>query len=64
MLAAKAVGIDSCPMIGFKKDELIEELHIPSRYLPVMMITLGYGIASARDTIRLPLEEIVIKETL
>ncbi|MFD2446499.1 nitroreductase family protein [Bacillus sp. CGMCC 1.16607] len=65
MLAAKNYGIDSCPMIGFKEDELRNELHIPDRYIPVMMITLGYQLDSTvpHSTIRLPLDDYLFEET-
>jgi nitroreductase len=63
MLVARSLGIDSCPMIGFKEDELRESFQIPARYVPVMLITLGYGREEAHPTIRLPLEDVVRYET-
>jgi nitroreductase len=63
MLVAKSFGIDSCPMIGFKEAELCESFQIPTRYVPVMLITLGYGKEEAHQTIRLPLEDVVHYET-
>lgn len=63
MLAAKAKGYDTCPMGGFDSDRLVEALHIPERYVPVMMITAGITKESAHKTTRLPLEEIVIHES-
>jgi nitroreductase len=63
MLVSKSFGIDSCPMIGFKEEELRESFHIPSRYIPVVIVTLGYGITPAYPTIRLPLEEVITYET-
>ncbi|MCK9911036.1 nitroreductase family protein, partial [Microbacteriaceae bacterium K1510] len=63
LLAAHSLGIDSCPMVGFKKEELRRELSIPGRYVPVVLITLGYGIKPAHETIRLPLEDLVIQES-
>jgi nitroreductase len=63
MLVAKSLGIDSCPMIGFNEVELRESFNIPTEFVPVMMITLGYGVESAHPTIRLPLEDIVTYET-
>lgn len=63
MLVAKSFGIDSCPMIGFKEAELRASFQIPARYVPVMLITLGYGREEAHPTIRLPLEDVVRYET-
>ncbi len=64
MLAAKSLGIDSCPMIGFKPQEFADAFHIPDRYVPVMLICLGYGVRDAHATIRLPLEEAVYFECM
>lgn len=63
MLVAKAKGYDTCPMGGFQSHKLVEVLHIPDRFVPVMMITMGIASAPARSTTRLPLDEIVIHET-
>jgi putative NAD(P)H nitroreductase len=41
MLVAKEKGWDTCPMIGFKPDELQAALGIPDRFVPVMLITIG-----------------------
>ena len=62
MLAAKAKGIDSCPIGGYLPQALIEELNIPARYMPNMLITLGYAEKPAHQTGRFPLEHIVIEE--
>jgi nitroreductase len=62
MLAAKAHGIDSCPMGGFHPVTLREELNIPDRFIPVLMISLGYAEAPAHRTTRFPLDQFVIKE--
>ncbi|MCF6094640.1 nitroreductase family protein [Microaerobacter geothermalis] len=63
MLAAKANDIDTCPMGGFDPVALREELNIPDRYIPVLMITLGYAEKPAHQTSRFPLEEVVIHES-
>jgi nitroreductase len=62
MLIAKSFGIDSCPMIGFKEKELRESFQIPTRYIPVMIITLGYGIQEVHQSIRLPLDAVTSYE--
>ncbi|WP_373460415.1 GNAT family N-acetyltransferase [Paenibacillus sp. V4I7] len=41
MLTAKEQGWDTCPMIGFEADKLIEALQLEERYVPVMLITIG-----------------------
>lgn len=63
MLAAKGLGVESGPMGGFNAVGLREELRIPSRYVPVLMITLGYGAEQAHATPRFPVDEVVIRET-
>lgn len=63
MLACKAKGYDSCPMVGFQKEPLIEALRIPERYIPVMMITAGVAREPAKQTLRLPLDQIVIHDS-
>jgi len=37
MLAAKAIGLDSCPMGGFNADAFVEAFNVPCRYIPVML---------------------------
>ncbi|MCH5584564.1 nitroreductase family protein [Shimazuella sp. AN120528] len=63
MLALKSRGYDSVPMGGFQADQLIEELRIPERYIPIMMIAAGIATAPAYKTIRFPIEDIVIHES-
>ncbi|NOU85088.1 nitroreductase family protein [Paenibacillus sp. LMG 31460] len=41
MLTAKEQGWDTCPMIGFEADKLIEALELEERFVPVMLITIG-----------------------
>ncbi|KQX64690.1 nitroreductase family protein [Paenibacillus sp. Root444D2] len=41
LLTAKDQGWDTCPMIGFEADKLIEALQIDERYVPAMLITIG-----------------------
>jgi nitroreductase len=42
MNTATALGLVTGPMIGFDQDKLRELFHISDRYLPVIMITVGY----------------------
>lgn len=62
MLAAKAHGVDTGPMGGFDPEAVREVLNVPSRYLPVMLVTMGYARETVPDTIRLPLDETVVEE--
>lgn len=63
MLAAKAKGYDTCPIGGFDREKFVEEFRVPDRYAPVMLITIGKAAAPARPTTRLPLDQVVVKES-
>lgn len=41
MLAAKATGWDTCAIGGFNPQALMEEFNVSSRYVPIMLITIG-----------------------
>ena len=43
MLAAEAKGLVSGPMGGFDRVALAREFNIPERYVPVMLIAVGYA---------------------
>lgn len=60
MLAAKALGYDSCPMIGFDPAKVAEIIRLPENHLIGMMITVGKALkpAHARGG-QLPREEVV-----
>lgn len=45
MLAAEAKGLASGPMIGFDPAGVRREFQIPERYVPVMLLTVGYATA-------------------
>lgn len=63
MLAAKAKGIDSCPMGGFNPEALVEVLKVPERYIPVLLVSLGYAENPAHASARLDFDEIVVHES-
>ncbi|WP_270179991.1 nitroreductase family protein [Alkalihalobacillus sp. CinArs1] len=63
MLAAKAKGYDTIPMGGFNPQALIDEFNIPSRYVPVMLISIGKAAAEAHASARFPVERVVIKDS-
>ncbi|PYI51002.1 nitroreductase family protein [Paenibacillus flagellatus] len=58
MLVAKARGYDTVPMGGFSPEKLIEEFDIPSRYVPVMLISVGKGAAPGFPKARLTVDEV------
>jgi nitroreductase len=60
MLAAKAKGLDSCPMGGFDAAKLVDAFNIPPRYVPVMLVAVGKAAAPARPSDRFPVEQTVI----
>jgi nitroreductase len=59
MLAAKASGLDTCPMGGFDKKKFVEEFKIEERYIPVMLVVVGKAAKPAYASSRLPLADVV-----
>lgn len=43
MLAAEGMGLASCPMTGFRTDEVVEQFSLGADELPVMLVTVGYA---------------------
>ena len=41
MLAAKQMGLDSCPMVGFEYDKLANVINLPENHMIVMMVVVG-----------------------
>ncbi len=63
MLAAKAMGYDSCPMIGFEPDKVAELINLPDDHMVGMLIAVGRGTKPAWPKPgQLPLEEVVIRD--
>jgi nitroreductase len=60
MLAAKAEGIDSCPITGYDAQAIRDILEIPERYIPTLLVTLGYASEPAHGSARFPVEQILI----
>ena len=62
MLAAKAMGYDSCPMIGFDIDKVAELIGLPEDHVMGPMVAIGKG---TKDTWpkpgQLSLDEVVIE---
>lgn len=61
MLAAKAMGYDSCPMVGFDFDKVAELINLPADHAIAMFVVVGKSIKEARPRGgQLPLEEVMI----
>lgn len=62
MLAAKAMGYDTCPMIGFDPQAVAELIQLPPNHVIGMMITLGKALQPARERGgQLPLDQVLIR---
>ncbi|MCB1532756.1 MAG: nitroreductase family protein [Alphaproteobacteria bacterium] len=48
MLAARAMGYESCPMIGFDSEAVGELINLPSDHVVCMIVVVGKGIEPAR----------------
>lgn len=61
MLAAKEMGYDSCPMMGFDIEGLAQIIKLPEDYILGPMVAIGKGIKPARPKAgQLSLEELII----
>jgi len=49
MLAARQMGLDSCPMVGFEYDELAEIINLPKDHMIVMMVVVGKRLEDAAE---------------
>ena len=64
MLAAKAMGYDSCPMIGFDPEQVAKLIKLPEDHMIAFMITVGKATKPAWPKGgQLPLEEVVIHDS-
>ncbi|MCL4140770.1 UNVERIFIED_CONTAM: hypothetical protein GTU68_024421 [Idotea baltica] len=64
MLSAKAMGYDSCPMIGFDPEKVAELIKLPENHVLGMLLAVGKGIKPANPRGgQLPLEEVLVKNT-
>jgi nitroreductase len=57
ILAAKAKGWDTCAIGGFNPQALMETFNVSSRYVPVMLITIGEASLKGHPTSRLSVED-------
>lgn len=62
MLAAKALGYDSCPMIGFDAEAVGKIIHLPEDHAIGMMIAIGKAVEPARERGgQLSLNDVVVR---
>jgi nitroreductase len=60
MTAAAFVGIDSCPIEGFEKENVEEVLGLDtSKYQVAVVVPFGYRINEQSSQLRLPFDEVV-----
>ena len=64
MLAAKAMGYDSCPMDGFDFDKVAELIRLPDDHVIAMFVAIGKGTKEAWPRPgQLALDEVVIENS-
>jgi len=64
MLAAKAMGYDSCPMVGFDQKKVTELIKLPEDHIIGMLLPIGKAKEPARARGgQLPLEEVLFTNT-
>lgn len=61
MLIAKERGYDTVTMGGFNKEQFVDKFNVDDRYFPIVLIALGKAAEPAFQTIRLPLEDVIIE---
>jgi nitroreductase len=62
MLAAKTMGYDSCPMIGFEIEKVAELINLPDDHVMGAMVAIGKGTKEAWPKPgQLPLNEVVFE---
>jgi len=61
MLAAKAMGYDTCPMDGFDFDAVAKLIHLPEDHVLSMFVVVGKAVEPARPRPgQLPYDEVVL----
>lgn len=64
MLAAKSMGYDSCPMIGFDAQKLAKLINLPDDYVIAMMLPVGKAFQDAHPRGGfLPIDQIVYENS-
>lgn len=63
MLGAKAMGLDSNPMIGFDQDKVAEIINLPEDHVIGLLLAVGRGVKPAWPRGgQLPMEHVVIRD--
>ena len=63
MLAAKSMGYDSCPMIGFDPEQVAKLIALPGDHVVGMLLVIGKALKPARPRGgQLPKDEVVITD--
>lgn len=63
MLAAEAMGLSTCPMVGYDEKEVARLIQLPEDYVISMMITLGKAATPAHPRGgQLPLGEVLVED--
>ena len=63
MLAAKAIGYDSCPMIGFDPVKVAEIINLPRGHVLGFMIAVGKAVKPAMPKGgQLALSDVVVQD--
>lgn len=61
MLAAKEMGYDTCPMVGFDADAVSKLINLPADHTPAMFVVVGKAIKEAQARAgQLDFDEVVI----
>ena len=64
MLSAKALGYDTCPMIGFDKEQVASIINLPEQHVICMMIVIGKAAKPANPRSgQLPLSEVLFENS-
>jgi nitroreductase len=62
MLAAKDMGYDSCPMIGFDSEKVAQLIDLPRDHVIGLLVVVGKAIKPAwAKPGQLPLEEVIVR---
>ena len=63
MLAAKSIGYDSCPMIGFDPKKVADIIRLPDNHIIGMIIPIGKALKAANPRSGpMPMNEVCFKE--
>ncbi|WP_313055933.1 nitroreductase family protein [Pseudomonas lopnurensis] len=63
MLAARAKGLESCPMDGFDFDAVARLIELPENHVIGLMVAIGRGTVEPKPRVgKLPFDEVVIRD--